>query len=182
MKFELTTDRLELKVLNTDSAPLILDFYKRNADIIEQYEPIIGEDFYTLNHQKALLDFEYKNILKLAVIRYWIFEKDHPDKIIGTISYRNIVRPIYSCCTIGYKMDRDYMNKGYCTEAIKNTIPIITDDIGIHRIEAFVLPDNYASIHLLNKLGFEKEGYIRDKIMIKDKRMDHLLLSYIANN
>lgn len=182
MRFDISTDRLELKVLTSDYAPEVLSFYKRNADIFEQYEPMLGSDFYTLKHQKNILDFEYKSILKLSMIRYWIFEKNNPNVVIGTVSYRSIVRPIYSSCTIGYKMDQAYTNRGYCTEAISNTLPMIVGELGIHRVEAYVLPDNNPSIHLLENLGFEREGLIRDKIEIQNRRLDHYLYSYLADN
>ena len=182
MKFEINTDRLILKVLTSSDADMVLDFYNRNSSVFEKYEPLLGDDFYTLNHQKNILDYEYKNILKLNIVRFWIFEKDNPSKIIGTVSYRNIVRPIYSSCTVGYKIDSDYVNKGYCTEALKSSMDIIVNELGIHRIEALVQPDNYPSIHVLEKLGFEKEGLLRDKIMLQDVRKDHFMYAYLADN
>lgn len=182
MRFDFETDRLRLKMLGKESADMVLDFYVRNRDIFEKYEPIIGDDFYTLSHQKKILEFEHNNILKMIMVRYWIFEKDSPNKIIGTVSYRNIVRPIYQSCTIGYKMDRDYMNKGYCSEAISATIPIVANNFDIHRFEALILPDNEASIHMVKKLGFQFEGVLRDKIIINGQRLDHCMYSYLANN
>lgn len=182
MKFEIETDRLKLKVLGKESAEIILDFYSRNRDIFEKYEPIIGDEFYTLSHQRKILEFEHNNILKMIMVRYWIFEKGNPYKVIGTVSYRNIVRPIYQSCTIGYKMDRDYQNKGYCSEAIAATIPVIAKDFGIHRFEALILPDNAPSIHMVEKLGFKHEGVLRDKIIINGKRLDHSMYAYLADN
>lgn len=182
MKFEILTDRLILRVLNKHDADQVLDFYIHNRDIVEKYEPVIGDDFYTIAHQRKVLDFEYQNIMKLLMLRYWIYEKNHPDKIIGTISYRNIVKPIYACCTVGYKMDRDYINKGYCSEALKATIPLLTTEMGIHRFEALILPDNAPSIHMVEKLGFKFEGILRDKIIINGERLDHCMYAYLADN
>lgn len=182
MKFQVSTDRLELKILNADDAQLVLDFYKKNGDIFEKYEPVIGDNFYTIEHQRKLLDFEYKNIMKLVMVRYWIFEKGNPHRVIGTVSFRNIVRPIYESCTVGYKMDRDYMNKGYCSEALSNTIPLLTNELGIHRFEALILPDNAPSIHMVEKLGFKYEGILRDKIIIGGERLDHCMYAYLADN
>ncbi len=182
MKFEFTTERLRLKVLTEDAAPMVLNFYKNNADIFEKYEPINGDDFYSLKRQQKILEYEYQYILKLSMIRYWIFEKNNPNKIIGTVSFRNILRPIYQSCTIGYKMDRDYMNKGYCSEAIKAAIPQIANELGIHRFEALILPDNAPSIHMVQKLGFQYEGILRDKIIINGKRLDHCMYAYLFDN
>jgi len=108
MRFQITTNRLILKVLTPEFAPIVLDFYSRNSDIFEQYEPMLGENFYSLEHQKTLLSYEYKSALKLSNVRYFIFEKSNPNRVIGTLSYRNIVQPIYSSCTVGYKMDQEY--------------------------------------------------------------------------
>ncbi|MCR4695235.1 MAG: GNAT family N-acetyltransferase [Pseudobutyrivibrio sp.] len=182
MRFELTTDRLLLRVLTESSAQQVLNFYKRNAGIFEKYEPMGSEDFYTLSHQQRVLDFEYQNTLKLTMIRYWIFEKDDPDKIIGTISFRNIIRPVYECCTVGYKMDQAYINQGFCTEALEATIPLLAKELGIHRFEAFILPDNEPSIHMAEKIGFKYEGILRDKITIDGKRLDHCLFAYLYDN
>jgi ribosomal-protein-alanine N-acetyltransferase len=182
MKFEIKTERLVLRILGPEAAPMVLKFYQRNRDIFEKYEPVIGEDFYTLAHQKKVLEFEHNNILKMSMIRYWIFNKDNPNEIIGTVSYRNIVRPIYESCTIGYKMDRDNMNKGYCSEAIKATIPALVSELGIHRFEALILPDNDPSIHMVTNLGFKFEGILRDKIIIKGERLDHCMYAYLADN
>lgn len=182
MKFEVNTSRLTLKILGPESASMVLEFYKKNRDIFEHYEPVIGEDFYTLDHQKKVLQFEHNNIMKLIMVRYWIFEKGNPNEIIGTVSYRNIVRPIYESCTIGYKMDRDHMNMGYCSEAIEATIPLISSELGIHRFEALILPDNDPSIHMVEKLGFKYEGILRDKIIINGERLDHCMYSFLANN
>ena len=101
MKFEIDTEHLELRVLTKHQAGKVLDFYVRNRNIFEKFEPVIGDDFYTFQHQEKVLDFEYQNILKLIMIRYWLFEKGNPDKIIGTVSFRNIVRPIYESGTVG---------------------------------------------------------------------------------
>ena len=62
MKFEVTTDRLVLKVLGPESASMVLSFYQRNRDIFEKYEPIAGDDFYTLSHQKKILPHQEKSL------------------------------------------------------------------------------------------------------------------------
>ena len=156
MNLEQTTDRLILRILSADDAEKVLQFYKDNAAIFEQFEPLIGNDFYSLEHQKNLLTYEYQEILKLHMLRFWIFEKDNPDRIIGTVSFHNISPNIYSTAQLGYKMDQHFWRKGYCYEAIKAGIRIVSGDIGIRRYEALVLPDNTPSICILKKLGFHK--------------------------
>ena len=72
MKFEQTTDRLILRILPADYAYQVLQFYKNNAGIFEQYEPFIDENFYTLEHQKHILTYEYGEILKRDIPKFML--------------------------------------------------------------------------------------------------------------
>ena len=180
MKFEQTTDRLILRILPADYAHQVLQFYKNNAGIFEQYEPFIDENFYTLEHQKHILTYEYGEILKLHMLRFWIYEKEHPDEIIGTISFHDISPNIYASAQLGYKMDQYHMRKGYCYEAIATGMHLLSNDIGIRRYEALVLPDNTPSIRLLEKIGFRQEGLLKDKVFLQNKWRDHYLYGYIV--
>ena len=90
MNLEQETPRLIMRVLTKEYAPQVLEFYRNNASVFEQYEPIVGEDFYSLRHHEQLLQHEYNQIIKLQMLRFWLFEKDNPEKIIGTICFQNI--------------------------------------------------------------------------------------------
>ena len=70
MKFEQTTDHLILRILPADHAHQVLQFYKKQCWYFEQYEPFIDENFYTLEHQKHILTYEYGEILKLHMLRF----------------------------------------------------------------------------------------------------------------
>ena len=181
MIFEQETDRLILRILTADAAEQTLRFYQDNAAIFEKYEPIIGDNFYSLEHQQNLLAYEYQEILKLHMIRFWLFEKGHPNQIIGTISFHNIAPNIFSSAQIGYKMDARYWRRGYCYEALSSGIRFVTHDIGIRRYEALVLPENVPSICLLEKLHFTREGLLRDKVYLQDQWRDHYLYALICN-
>jgi ribosomal-protein-alanine N-acetyltransferase len=179
MKLDLETPRLQLRVLNLTDAPKTLEFYKNNAHIFEKYEPIIGENFYTLEHQEHLLSYEYEQILHLHMMRFWIFEKTNPDRIIGTVSFHNITTNIFSSTQVGYKMDVRYWRRGYCYEALTAGIQLISQEIGIRRFEALVLPDNTPSIRLLEKVGFQREGLLKEKILLQHKWRDHYVYAMI---
>lgn len=180
MYFEQETPRLFLRVLTPDSAPAVLEFYKRNASIFEKYEPIGGEAFYTTEHHKKVLEHEYQEILNLHMLRFWIFEKEHPDTIVGTVCFRNITPSSYASTLVGYKMDQRVWRKGYCYEALCCSIGLISREIGIHRFEALVLPENLPSIRLLEKLGFQREGILKNKVFLQGKWQDHYLYGLIS--
>lgn len=181
MKLDLETSRLKLRILNSTDAPKTLAFYQKNAAVFEQYEPIIGDSFYSISHQEHLLAFEFEHMLQLNMLRFWIFEKEHPDTIIGTVSFHNITANVFSSTQVGYKMDCDYQRRGYCYEALTAAIHMISTDIGIRRYEALVLPENTPSICLLNKLGFKREGLLKEKIFLNHRWRDHYIYALILS-
>lgn len=158
MEMTFHTKRLILKVLNPTHASMVLEFYKKNQLFFEKWEPDRVHNFYTEKFQYATLTYEYNEMIRSHYLRYFIFTKQSPYEIIGTISFHSFIRGAMQCCTMGYKISESHCNQGYATEAIYGCLPIIFKDYGLHRIEAFVHPKNYISQHLLEKIGFYNEG------------------------
>lgn len=173
------TERLLLRLLYEDSAKDVLDFYQRNQAIFEHIEPDRPDHFYSLEYQAALLRCEFQLAAKKNGVRFWIFPKNEPQKIIGTVSFQNILRSVYQSCQIGYKFDTGYWHQGFAFESIQKAISIVFQEFGLHRIEALVLPDNAPSIRLLDRLGFEQEGICRSCIYLHSSWADHLRYSFI---
>lgn len=176
---EYQTERLILKVLTPDYAVDVCDFLSRNRDIFEKYEPALPPNYYTPEHQSTILSCELKLALKVSTIRYYVFEKTNPDKIIGTVCLHDIKQPTYSCCEIGYKFDQAYWHKGFATEAVMMGVSIAFAALGLHRVTARVLPENAASIRLLKRISFVEEGMERQCVPINGIWRDHLRFSII---
>lgn len=180
MYFEQQTPHLIMRVLTPQNADKVLDFYKKNATVFEKFEPIEGDNFYTLEHHQRILEYEYQEILNLRLLRFWLFEKENPNTIIGTVCFRNISPSSYASTLVGYKMDGDYRQKGYCYEALCFGIGLISKELGLHRFEALVLPENLPSVCLLKKLGFQKEGTLKNKVFLQGRWKDHDLYGLIT--
>jgi ribosomal-protein-alanine N-acetyltransferase len=108
------------------------------------------------------------------MLRLWIFKKDDPSKVIGTIALDNIIRGPFLSCFLGYRLDRDNINQGYTTEALGELIRIAFEDMGLHRLEANIMPRNQRSLRVVEKLGFVDEGLSRDYLKINEKWEDHI--------
>ena len=81
---------------------------------------------------------------------------------------------MFLSCFLGYHMDEDFLRKGYMTEAVAAVVDYALGPLGLHRVEANVMPRNLPSLALLRKLGFEEEGLARDYLKICGKWEDHL--------
>lgn len=180
MLFEYETDRLILKILKPDAARQVLDFYLRDREIFEKYEPERIPPFYTVAHQKTILKCEYNLAFRLQNVRFYVFLKEDTSKIIGTICFHNITTSYYSNCEVGYKFSSAYWHLGYASEALEKGIQVMFEDLHLHRIQAWVLPDNYSSIQLLQTHGFRKEGIARSYLLLHNEWKDHVQFSLIA--
>lgn len=180
MSFRLITDRLILQVEDASKAEQILSFYEKNRMVFDLFEPTRPENFYTLTYQKAALQYEYSEIVKGKTLRYYIYLKEAPDTMIGSLNFSRIEHGPFSRTSIGYKIDRDYQNHGYATEACQAAIPVLFSNYKIHRIEARVSPDNIASIKLLEHLDFQFEGMEYKSVEVNGSFQDHFRYSLIA--
>lgn len=152
------THRLRLSILHENAASMVLSFYEDNKTVFEPWEPKRADNFYTLSYQKASLSAEYQQMLETKSVRYWVFLKDYPDTIIGSVCFHNILRGSYQSCSLGYKFNQQYRQQGFAFESIQKTIEIMYLEYHIHRIEAFIMPTNHPSLRLIEKLNFYYEG------------------------
>ena len=179
MLLQYETSRLILKVLGPDYAADVLSFYQRDKELFERYEADRCENFYTEGHQRTILHLEYGLCLKLEAIRFYVFLKENPDTIIGTVSLYEIAKPA-SRAEVGYKFSSAYHHKGYASEAVEKILDIAFSELKLHKICAHVHTDNLSSIRLLSGLGFEKEGMSRHHMKLRGIWVDHLQYSLIA--
>lgn len=158
MLFHYTTDRLNLNILGSDAAPLVLDFVSRGRELFEKFEASKPPAFYTLAYQENVLFNEFQGCMARRYVRFYVSLLDNPDIIIGTVSFSHFRELPYADAIIGYKFDPNYSKKGYATEAVDNCISIIMDEFHLHRVEALIMSDNIPSINLVKRLGFTYEG------------------------
>jgi len=104
---------------------------------------------------------------------FLIFRED--DILLGGITLANIRRGVAQAGSIGYWVGAPFAKHGYMTAAVRALIPYCFDSLRLHRLEAACIPSNAASISLLEKTGFTREGYARDYLCINGKWQDHLL-------
>jgi ribosomal-protein-alanine N-acetyltransferase len=172
----LETGRLVLRPLEESYAQPVLDYYVRNATLLEPWEPGRCETFYTLDFHRMQLKCERIAMEEGRMLRLWLFKKEDLlyQQPIGTVAFNNIIRGAFLSCHLGYKLDIAYINQGYITEALQTAIEFIFTEYGLHRIEANIMPVNKRSLRVVEKLGFIKEGTACQYLKINGKWEDHI--------
>ena len=112
---------------------------------------------------------------------FFIFRRND-DALVGGLTLANVRRGCAQACTLGYWMGRDYARRGYMTAAVRGVIPFAFGTLRLHRIEAACIPANTASIRLLERTGFQREGFARQYLCINGLWQDHLLFARLKDD
>lgn len=112
---------------------------------------------------------------------FLVFSPDG-ETLLGGLTLGQIQRGVTQSCVLGYWMGARYANKGYMTAAVRAVAGFAFDTLRLNRIEAACLPHNAASIRLLEKVGFTREGYARRYLCIDGRWQDHLLYGLVRDD
>lgn len=170
MKFP--TERLILRSLEIEEAPLLLDYLIRNKDFLAEWEPIRNEDYFTIENIRTVLQKQTADNEEKKGLHLYLFTKDD-NMLFGNINITNIIFGPFQSCFLAYKLDKDKINRGYITEGLREVINICFNNYLLHRIEANIIPRNIRSIKVVKKLGFEYEGSSKKYLKINGVWEDH---------
>ena len=104
------------------------------------------------------------------------------DALLGGMTLGNVRRGVAQCGTLGYWMGEKYAGQGYMAKAVRALLRHAFLEMGLHRIEAACAPDNERSRRLLERLGFQREGYARAYLLIDGGWQDHLLFAMLERD
>lgn len=103
-------------------------------------------------------------------------------ELVGGLTLCNVRRGVTQSCTLGYWVGANYAQQGYMTAAVRAVVPFVFDSLELHRLEAACLPTNTASMRLLEKTGFQREGLARRYLRINGLWQDHVLYALLDSD
>jgi len=110
-------------------------------------------------------DFKRQKFMK------WGIARRSDDALIGTATLFSF-NPESHRAEIGYCLDRAEWGKGYMNEALRALLAYAFEELALHRIEADVDPRNGASLQTVERLGFQREGYLRERWQVNGEIQD----------
>lgn len=113
--------------------------------------------------------------------RQWAIVEPADDVPLGTVTLWALDR-MHARCELGFMLRRDRWGQGLAGEAVAAALDHAFGALGLHRVEADVDPGNAASLRLLERLGFVREGRARERWVAADGsgRADGILLGLLA--
>jgi ribosomal-protein-alanine N-acetyltransferase len=112
---------------------------------------------------------------------FFIFRKSD-GVLVGGLTLANVRRGCAQAGSLGYWMGAAYAGKGHMTAAVAALLPFAFGTLRLHRVEAACIPANIASIRLLEKTGFRREGFARQYLCIDGIWQDHLLYARLKDD
>jgi len=152
----LTTPRLTLRALTEQDAPALLEI-THDEEVMRYYGM---EPFETLDDVLEEIAWGRDLFREGQGIR-WAIALRTSDAYIGDLGLHNYSEQ-HARAEAGYKLARPYWRQGLMSEALGAVVDYGFDRMALNRIEALVDPRNTASWAMLEKLGFRREGVLRD--------------------
>lgn len=150
----LETERLELREVTLRHAGDLLRV--RSQPEGARYGPDPWQD---QGRAESVIRQWHKWFLDKEDIPWGIFFRGQ-DRLIGHLKYAYMRQYLGM---LGYHLDLEHWNKGIMTEALRAVISFLYTRTDAYRLQATVHKDHEASIHLLEKLGFKREGLLRGR-------------------
>lgn len=153
----LETQRLILRRFNNDD---LYDFYEMAKN------PEVGYNAGWKPHESIEESQRILNIFSQSEEIYAVVLKEN-NKAIGSLGiHPDSLRPkILDVKCIGYVMNSDYWGKGLMTEAVKEVIRYLFEEMGMELLSVAHFVDNYRSKRVIEKCGFKYEGTLRKRII-----------------
>ncbi|PYS47997.1 MAG: phosphinothricin acetyltransferase [Acidobacteria bacterium] len=104
------------------------------------------------------------------------------DTISGLINLSQIFMGGFRSAYMGYYIGAPFAGRGYMTEAIQLMLRFAFRDLKLHRVEANIQPQNAASIALVRRAGFRREGYSPRYLKIQGRWRDHERWTMLAED
>jgi ribosomal-protein-alanine N-acetyltransferase len=108
--------------------------------------------------------------------------REGDDTLVGGLTLGQVRRGVAQAATLGYWMGAPHAARGHMTRAVLAAVHFAFATLRLHRIEAACLAHNAPSIHLLERVGFQREGYARAYLRINGVWQDHLLFALLESD
>jgi RimJ/RimL family protein N-acetyltransferase len=152
------------------------------ADVAALYEVFSNADVmrywscppYANEGQAHALLAEIHRLFAARSLFEWGVARRDDDRVIGTCTLSHIdARNLRA--EVGYALGRAHCGQGLMSDALSLLLEFAFETLGLRRLEADVDPHNTASIRLLERFGFQREGLMRERWFVSGEVQDALI-------
>lgn len=153
----------------------------QSRQFLAPWEPVWPDDDLTRSAFRRRIRRYERDLHEETGYAFLVFRKSD-NAMLGGATLTNLRRGAAQAGSLGYWMGAGYAGKGYMSAAIAALIPFAHSMLRLRRIEAACLQSNAASIRLLEKMNFTREGLARQYLSIAGSWQDHLLYARLSSD
>ena len=154
---------------------------EKSRDFLTPWEPVWPADDLTRSAFRRRLR-RYAEDQRNDIAYSFLIFRSEGDALVGGLTLANVRRGVSQAGSIGYWVGAPYARQGFMTAAVQALVPFCFGSLKLHRLEAACIPTNKPSIALLEKCGFQREGYARKYLCINGTWQDHLLYARLKED
>ena len=164
----ITTDRLALRFISDDDVDAMFEVFS-DPEVMRFWStpPLADRDGVVALVNEIHDSFDRQVMLKWGVARR------ADNMLIGTTTLYNLDFTNRRA-ELGYALGRKHWGQGYMHEALQALLSYAFETLDLRRLEADVDPRNEASIKSLERLGFQREGFLRERWEVGGEIQDAL--------
>jgi len=172
---ELETSRCLLTQLRVEHARDLFEIYGDQ----ETMQYMQRKEACSVQNCKEIIASWQKDFKDQEGIRWGIFQKKIPEKLIGTIALHYWSKK-HKSIEIGADLNKNYAGLGIISEVTETVISFAFCYFDINRLELRCDPRNTPAVKIAEKLGFKKEGVLREAVYVEGKGfMDEAVYSLL---
>jgi ribosomal-protein-alanine N-acetyltransferase len=171
-------DRVMLRTPQMSDYPAWVEIRAASRDFLTPWEPLWASDELSRASFRRRVRHYQRDLREDVGYALFIFASNS-GTLVGGLTLCNVRRGVTQASTLGYWVGGPHAHQGYMTAAVSAVIPFVFDSLELHRLEAACLPTNTASIKLLERTGFTREGLARRYLKINGVWQDHLLYALL---
>ncbi|MBY6035991.1 GNAT family N-acetyltransferase [Fictibacillus nanhaiensis] len=161
-----------------------LNLHIENQAHFQEWSPYKrSEEFFTLQGQVESINNLIAKRADDSRYDFAIYLDDNSSHtLIGEVQFTSVVRGPLQSSFLGYMIGKRFNGLGYMTKSLKIALKIAFEELNFHRVTAEVNPDNIASLRVLDKVGFVREGFARKNVKVGDEWRDHICLAMLEED
>ncbi|MEV7599243.1 GNAT family protein [Kitasatospora sp. NPDC089797] len=150
------------------------------AEAFRRFEPAQPPDFYTADGQSARIERLLEGHRAGTVRPCVVVAED--DQVVGQLTISNILpQPHVRRASLGYWIATTAQGHGHAGRAVGLALALMTDELGLHRVEAGTHLENAASQRVLRRNGFTPYGVAHSAIQLNGQWHDGLMWERILD-
>jgi ribosomal-protein-serine acetyltransferase len=170
-------DKIELRLLEERHAEELFALLDQNRSHLQSELIWLNDQFFSADHAKEYIKAGLERFAANNGLRAGIWLRGN---LAGIVSLHNLIRADRKA-SLGYWLGASFQGRGLVTKACHILINHAFSELKLNRLEIQCDPENDRSWKVAERLGFTKEGVLRQSCWIRDRFVDQVVYGLLAS-